>query len=432
VSRLGRAQARRTARRRQEVDVTSANLLLSGGRKWAVLAMPYFRARVDGFVYRPSAHVPRTAATKSGFFLYNEAEVEGRVAELGGDVRAAIETCAWSILHEALHLQLGHFARCGARDWQRWNAAADMSINSMLEKLAKKHVRRPPGRKIPSDLGLPMDLTADAYYALLPAADAAEALPRDGECGSCAHGRELPHEPDGDDAQAPSPQRLARVEREVAAEIARAQARSPGSVPGELAMWADATLAPPQVDWRRELRHAVRAPLGTRSGAVVARYDGPSRRQAGIGYGPGRPMLARPRGCIPSVVVAVDTSGSMHALGPAVLGELDGVLRAVGAEVTVVACDSRVHTTRRVRRIADAARGLVGGGGTDFHPIVDAARALKPPPALLVIVSDSWGPAPQDDPGIPAVWCLVGGATSAPAPWGRVVVVRDPPVSAGT
>lgn len=397
-------------------------LLLAAGRKIACEAMPYFRARVQAFVPRASAVVARTAATTSGFFLYNPAEIAGRLAEQGGSVRQAAETCAWSWLHEALHVELRHFARCGARDPDLWNVAADLAVNQMLE--GRSGVRRPPGRVMPADLELPPDQTAERYYALL--AERGQRYAFDDRCGSCATGRAGPGEPAPDDPQAPSPSRLRAVEREVAEAVRRASAGRSDGVPSELAMWAEDLARPPAVDWRRELAQRVRGSVSAACGSSAeARYDGPSRRQAGLGYGPGCPCLPRPRGQEPRVAVGVDTSGSMVALGPAVLGELDGVLRSVGAEVTLVACDARVRAVRRVRDLRSAASALVGGGGTDFGPLVEAVDALRPAVDLLVCVTDSYGPAPHAAPRFQVLWCLVGGAERPPAAWGDVVVVRD-------
>jgi predicted metal-dependent peptidase len=402
------------------VGSADAEFLLAAGRKLAVAAMPYFRARVEGFVPRASADVARTAATKSGFFLYNPEEVAGRVAEQGGDVRAAAETCAWSWLHEALHLELRHHDRCGLRDPDLWNVAADVSVNQMLE--GRPGVRRPPGRVMPADLGLPPDQTAEQYYALL-----AGRRPPPGcsdQCGSCATGRAGPGEPAADDPQAPSPARLRAVERGVAEAVRRASGARSSGVPRELAMWAEEQARPPAVDWRRELARLVRASVSAGAGSSAeARYDGPSRRQAGLGYGPGAPCLPRVRGREPRVAVGVDTSGSMHSLGPDVLGELDGVLRAVGAEVTLIACDARVRAVRRVRDLRSASAALVGGGGTDFGPLVAEACGLRPALDALLVLTDSYGPAPAEAPPCEVIWCLIGGATRPPAPWGRAVVV---------
>jgi predicted metal-dependent peptidase len=104
------------------------------------------------------------------------------------------------------------------------------------------------------------------------------------------------------------------------------------------------------------------------------------------------------------------------------LTEIDSILRATGSSVTVLSCDAKVHATGKVTRAADAAKLLKGGGGTDFRPAFDALAPLRP--AVTVVVTDGYGPAPSSAPvWTDTIWVLVGQYTQRPCEWGEVVEV---------
>ena len=68
---------------------------------------------------------------------------------------------------------------------------------------------------------------------------------------------------------------------------------------------ADYALAPPVVPWQAVFARAARKAVAFKRGADTRRYDAPSRRQAGLGYGPGCAVLPRLRGIVPSVAVTL-------------------------------------------------------------------------------------------------------------------------------
>lgn len=248
-----------------------------------------------------------------------------------------------------------------------------------------------------------------------------------GWCGGCA-GRPMPGEPTEGDPHARSDAELQRLARQVAEAIREAASRSRGTVPGGWARWADEALEPPRIPWQTKLARLTRCAVAYRTGAVDHRYDAPSRRQAGVGYGRGKPILPRLRHPVPNVTVIIDTSGSM---GSAELGdaarEVSGVLKAVGAQVTLTVCDSDVHGLRKVRHIQDALGMLRGGGGTDMRPAFEAAMKERPRPEVIVCITDGLvgncvpDRAPQ---GVQVLWVGVGPHRMRPAPWGEYVEVE--------
>jgi predicted metal-dependent peptidase len=255
-----------------------------------------------------------------------------------------------------------------------------------------------------------------------------------GACGSCA-GHPTKGEPAGTVAEGEgrSEAELDRIRRQVAQSIREhVQAgKSRGTVPGDLARWAEEMLAPPKVDWRAQLAQACRAAVAYRAGAVTTTWLKPSRRQAGLGWGVGAPIMPAMHAPVPRVAVIVDTSGSMGAGQGSPLAEagaeIAGVLRDVGAAVTIAACDAAVHGIRECSTIADACGALQGGGGTNMTPAFTALGKREPRPEVVIVLTDGWigdGYPAREPEWCRTVWCVVGGNTSKPCPWGETIFVE--------
>jgi predicted metal-dependent peptidase len=248
--------------------------------------------------------------------------------------------------------------------------------------------------------------------------------PTCGRCGSCAHGHQEPWElgsPESSGVPGVSEAEAEVIRRQVAHEIVRiaAQSKERGSVPAHWRRWAEEKLRP-KVDWRRQLRSAVRAALATVAGAADYSYRKlPRRRLPGIVT----PGLVQP---VPEVAIVVDTSGSMgdNLLAQA-LAEMHGVLRTVGiAGATVLAVDAAVHTAQRVfdpRQVK-----LVGGGGTDMRVGIDAALKLRPRPHVIIVLTDGYTPWPSSPPRDVKVIAGIIDNPNADAPsWITTVPIRD-------
>ncbi len=134
------------------------------------------------------------------------------------------------------------------------------------------------------------------------------------------------------------------------------------------------------------------------------------------------PALRRP---VPEVAVVCDTSGSMtEDLLAAALAEVEGLLRSLGMarQVRVLACDTAVGPARRVTSARQVE--LVGGGGTDMGAGIKAAAALRPRPAVAVVLTDGFTPWPDRPPrGTRVVVALLGDEAPDGPPWARSVRV---------
>ena len=191
-------------------------------------------------------------------------------------------------------------------------------------------------------------------------------------------------------------------------------------MPAGLLRWAEQTLQP-AVDWRRVLAAELRRAVADTAGAVDYSYRRPSRR-APVAGPVVLPALRRP---VPEVAVVCDTSGSMtEDLLAAALAEVEGLLRSLGLarQVRVLACDTAVGAVRRVTSARQVE--LVGGGGTDMGAGIDAAAALRPRPAVTVVLTDGFTPWPDRPPrGSRVVVALLGDEAPDGPGWARSVRV---------
>lgn len=366
--------------------------------------------------------------------------------------RWGVPGCAGVLLHEVGHALRDHAAQAAAEgpglDPWAWNLCADAAIN---DDLVRSDVHLPGDPVLPGDLqdrqGRPLQPGGSAaqYYAALPRVDAAgpgsaggagrqvpgthggpavvvpgRRGPVDGSCGAVAGGPAVPV--DLEDAGAEVAAGVDPVDRDlvrhtVARDVAVAAATTPGRVPAGLRRWADAALAPPRVDWRQQLRGAVRRGLATTAGVGEHTHARPSRRRV-----PGV-VLPGQRRRLPRVTCVVDTSASMDRPAlEAVLAEVEAVARAAGGRdggCTVLVVDAAVHDVRRVRGAADVV--LRGGGGTDLRPGLAAAVARPDPADVVVVLTDGGTPWDAVPPSRTARVVVARTLPAGPAPaWSTV------------
>jgi predicted metal-dependent peptidase len=395
---------------------------LAAARLWATDRFPYLATGLFG------AEV--VAAPGSGTVSVDESWRMRADPELTAGWTAA--QLGSVLVHHVCHLLRTHGERAQAagvssHDAPRWIQAADAEINDDLVPAGLDL----PGRPVlPADLGAPDGLLAEQYFEASTTDRSAQKKKNDDaaqenrvaagdwlDCGSGADG--VPRPGDGPPARPAWQADLLR--RQVAQDVI-AHSKQAGNVPGGLLRWAEEILSP-KVNWRKVLAAELRRAVAEVSGAVDYSYRRPSRRAAVAGNVV-LPALRRP---VPDVAVVCDTSGSMtEDLLAAALAEVEGLMRALGMarQVRVLACDYAAGPAQRVNSARQVQ--LVGGGGTDMGTGIAAAVALRPRPAITVVLTDGYTPWPPAAPkGTRVVIGLLGaGAPDAPA-WARAVRV-DP------
>ena len=382
-----------------------------------LLAMPVYA--VDGI----TAAVDRSARLYIGMPFF---------ADLSPDEAVGL------LLHEVGHVVHGHADRAHRRgvlegDRQRWNIAADLTIN---DDLTDGGFSLPPNGATCAGFDVDRGQTAETYYDLLEVNEADdEPAP---SCGSGAGGAErefeFPDVDDGDPDRGGDEQGLGRgltpldldlQRRNVAGDVVRhAAEHGLGSVPGDLRRWAEKVLAPTPVHWRELLRTAVRRPLQVAAGVDDFTWTRPNRRRRS-----GSIVLPSTISVVPRVAIVVDTSGSIDGSQLAgFVGEIATMItqfRIQPRDVSVIACDKQAQPAIPADRVINGAE-LLGGGGTDKGAGLAAADALRPRPHLIVVLTDGITPWPESAPVAPVVIALTKRASLRRVPDWATAVVIDP------
>lgn len=414
---------------------------------------PYFGSILRGLVRREMDEKTRAAysaigltptigVSKDGVLVWDVEFVDSFADD-------RLHELALILLHEAMHVAVKSFERAealgivpeptadAAARASLWNLASDMSINEEVEKIVKLAggaLTMPKDACLPKHFNQPSNLIAEErYHRLLKDAQAhasksVQPKPGGGWCGGCA-GHKHPGEPEGDSPDGRSEAAMGRMRRETAEAVRDMAAKHKGSVPDSLVRWSDTMLAPPKIPWREKLARLVRGAVAFKAGHSDLTWQRPSRRQAGLGYGVGRAVMPAFHAPVPRVSVLVDTSGSMSEEALAtVAAELQGVLAATGADVTVAAVDAALQGIKECRTIADAVALFKGGGGTVLIHGWNALLERKPTPDVIIVCTDGYiggggDGYPADEPKAKVIWVVVEGRDTRPCPYGDVVYI---------
>lgn len=335
------------------------------------------------------------------------------------------------LVHHVGHLLRDHAGRArtlgvGRDQADRWVLAADAEINDDLHEVLEL-----PGEPVlPSSLGLDPHRFAEEYYRALPEPqpDPQGGRPPGGggrgpdPAPDCGSGCDAVARPWDESTGGLGRDQAGLLRCQVAAEVLRScRGLPPGTVPAGLRRWAEQVLGS-RVDWRAELAAEIRRGLALTAGLVDYSFRRPARRASAV---PDvvLPAFIRP---VPQLAVVVDTSGSMdeRLLGQA-LAEIEGLARMAGGtrhRLRVIPCDAAAGAVQRVSRASQVE--LLGGGGTDMGRGIAAASRLRPPPDVIVVLTDGLTPWPAEGPrAVRVVVGLLRGRTRPVPGWARVVEI---------
>ena len=161
-------------------------------------------------------------------------------------------------------------------------------------------------------------------------------------------------------------------------------------------------LTPPKVNWRNLLKDAIAINRGQQiRGNTHRTFARPNRRMNGH---PDKRLVFPSRVTYPpSVIVGVDTSGSMgEADNQVFLSELSGMLKSFNGRggVPLFSVDTVIHGDPTMVRSLQGIR-FAGGGGTDMAPAFAYVRSLEhqrnpnakiQAPGLFVLATDGYVP----------------------------------------
>ena len=130
------------------------------------------------------------------------------------------------------------------------------------------------------------------------------------------------------------------------------------------------------------------------------------------------------------IVIAIDTSGSTGMFLQQFLDELSAIFRSFGEyHVTIINCDADISSVKEYSsedgEEFTSEYKFSGGGGTDLRPPFQYVNdELETPPQCLLYFTDGLGPAPEEAPAYPVLWCLTPDG-EVPANWGCPVFIGE-------
>lgn len=191
-----------------------------------------------------------------------------------------------------------------------------------------------------------------------------------------------------------SPEQVAAVETLMKEAVDRLDGRDPGKVPGALRRLVE-EIRKPKTDWRRAMNIFAQTVAKDDKESSWKRYN----RRVGTSAA-GHKRQYRPR-----IVVAVDNSGSID--GPLYNLFMSQVLAIsmICQEVKIIGVDTAVNAESTiVNGKIPTDWDLKSGGGTEFQPAFDYAKAGKYDG--IIYLTDGYGPAPINNYRIPALFAI--------------------------
>ncbi|MCX7299617.1 MAG: VWA-like domain-containing protein [Rhodobacterales bacterium] len=338
--------------------------------------------------------------------------------------------------HHILHAALRHSARLDAMaarqldhfDKATWNLAADAIVNEALVAVGYA-LPRPavlltdllvtPSQTIPPDRLLAEWDVDRLYIHLMNGPDARQRT--EGIIKSKSFIPDLSPQAAPDEGGHDAAEWRAHVTR--AMETGRMAGRGMGLIGHRIA-----DLPVPATPWETILRRLV-------SRAVTQTPQPTHRRPArnwiaadSLARETGTPTPAFQLGTtrqtdIPRIAVGLDTSSSIDEVRWSLfMGEIAGIARRTGAEIHLLPFDESVETAVRLDpgrwSTTLATLDTKRGGGTDFRPVIAAAKRLAP--SIVILLTDLEGD-PGPAPRLPVIWAVPDAARLPDAPFGQVI-----------
>lgn len=292
--------------------------------------------------------------------------------------------------HETLHILLMHMNRRIGRQHKKFNIAADMALNQMINNL-------PPTAVLPGRYDLPINMPAEFYYDHLE---------------STEKGRDLLKNYIGNDID--SHDEWEEVDDEdIVDSVVRAmtnEALQRGTIPGELKSIIPEILKERRVAWNVLLRNFV-ATLGK-----IKRDSSWKKENKRI---PDFPGYKRTPGL--NLLIAMDTSGSVGDDDIAIFfDEIDNIYADKRNVITIMESDTSVK--RVYKYDGRRPKSVTGRGGTHFAPALKAAWELHPRPDGVVYLTDGYGENPDRVNPLSVLWIVTKrGSVDRCARFGKIV-----------
>lgn len=395
-----------------------------------------------------------TLCTDGEHLLYNEDFVKG----LNDEQRQSV------VLHEVLHVALGHLWRRGDRLPHIWNLAADYVVNDLLVK---------------NDLPVPQGGLYSQEYAGMNAEMVYEKLKKNAKTLDCGFHVQLDmgkggqgqdqegdgegeekddkkkgkgqgdgdQEQDGKDQkkqgkgkgkgkgkqdQKPNgcpvcqahgmwdkvknnPKKAKKIQQKFEGTMEQI-ARDRGKVPAGFERIIEALK--PQEDWRKILMNYL--------SSSKSDYDFMRRDRRTLDWDFYLPDL-QDETKLDNLVVAIDTSGSIGVDELNVfVSEIKEILNLFPrTKGWLIDCDAQVHQCIEIEKAKEPTLKFYGGGGTSHVPVFKEITDKKLKPKVLLAFTDLYTEFPRTKPDYPVLWLATPGSGKMNVPWGRVIELKE-------
>jgi predicted metal-dependent peptidase len=372
-----------------EVDPTilhKARERMGNSRARLLLQQPFYGVLLSMVDFIPESSIP-TMATDGVKVYYNPIYV---MDELTDDETFGV------ILHEISHCIYLHCTqkRRLNRAHHRWNCSCDYAINLEIKDMG---------------YSLPQGVLLDNKYRDMNAEQIYDKLPED-----CENLSTLDFHIDNSDEAAWDDME----DKIITAWEMTKNHKGKGDAPAGMKRWID-KLRKSRVRWERVFHRYV--------GQALAKDDYSFTRVNKRFLGQGIYLPDMRSYIIGSVVIAIDTSGS---IGRNCLEQFAAEIAKIGHlvdEITAMTCDAQVHEVVKIKRFENFIKKLQmkGGGGTDFRPVFNKVKDLKMNPELLIYLTDAYGSFPEKKPQYPVLWCVTSEDGMNYIPWGQKVLLPN-------
>ena len=295
------------------------------------------------------------------------------------------------LIHESLHVMLKHNFRQGERDQRLFNIAAEIALNQLINRPAKL----PEGAMFPETFDFKENLTAEQYYELLKQEQQKQEQekqqaeengeewngPSDGKPDLTGSDEMTIDCHDGwGDEMSEDESELARSIMENA--IKDAIEKSRGNVPGNLEELLDLWTKKAKISWKKVLKRILSSKKGSKIGTIKRR----DRRQ------PNRKDLKGKKTFYdtPTVVVGIDTSGSMDDSDILKgLAEIKEVCKVTHSDLKLIQIDTEI---KEIEDFSEKTKKFnrKGFGGTYMGECPKYIQENKISCDCLIMISDMY------------------------------------------
>lgn len=338
-----------------------------------IVSAPFFATIALSLEYVEDKSIP-TACTDGKTIFYNPDFIESLTKE----------EIVGLLIHEVLHIANLHHLRLQNRDPERFNVAADYTINEIITQ---------------AGYSLPKGGLLDPKYSNMSAEDIYNQLPADVKkpnYGEFKQGNSNPKEEE---------QRV-----KVLVAKAAAVAKQQGKLPSALNRLVEQTLEN-KVNWREVLARFL-------TDTIVSDYKWtrPNKRYLPT-YLPSMDTIP----VLGEIVLIVDTSGSINQkLLNEFSAEVSDVCRNMSKDLMVMYVDAAVQSIQIFEPEDHIVLKPKGGGGTDFVPGFKYLESKDIEPACLIYFTDGECNSFPSEPFYPVLWAVYNNNNFKP-PFGETI-----------